>query len=298
MRVGLMICFSHSGGTLLNRCLGCLPRVVVLSELNPLGGGSGGREKELRTVWDQARDWYGIELLQREYAAAVGELASICEANGLSLIVRDWSHINFVPHSANGGQPDNRLLNLEVLQHHLQVKAFGFVRDAIDVWLSAGCPEPSDFFPRYRRYAEQLVAGGVPIFRYEDFVGDPDAIMQEICAAIEIPFSQRFWDFQTFESVNGSVQGPTRGSRLAGIGQLPRRRLTNDMVRSLEASADMSEANRMLGYGTYYASRTVETFAEFALRRSVTYCVRMRDRVKLLKARLSSAPGKQGDSDG
>ena len=36
--VTVMLCFARSGGTVLNRCLGCLPDIVIMSEVNPLGG--------------------------------------------------------------------------------------------------------------------------------------------------------------------------------------------------------------------------------------------------------------------
>ena len=42
MRVGLLLCYARSGGTLLNQMIGSLPNVVMLSEVSPYGGGGGG----------------------------------------------------------------------------------------------------------------------------------------------------------------------------------------------------------------------------------------------------------------
>ena len=71
MSVGLMVCYARSGGTILNRCLGCLPGVVMLSEVTPLVDQSpaGG---EPRTVKDQARQWYGIELQSHGFTESAG----------------------------------------------------------------------------------------------------------------------------------------------------------------------------------------------------------------------------------
>jgi len=37
----VMICYARSGGTILNKCLASLTNTVMLSEINPLGGGWG-----------------------------------------------------------------------------------------------------------------------------------------------------------------------------------------------------------------------------------------------------------------
>ena len=66
----LMFCFLRSGGTLLNRCLGCLPNTIVLSEVNPLGGGTGAAV-QATTPFEQARKWYGIELKSSDFTRAI-----------------------------------------------------------------------------------------------------------------------------------------------------------------------------------------------------------------------------------
>ncbi len=62
MAVVVMIAFARSGGTVLNQCLGSLPDVVIMSEVNPLGGGWGERgANSLTTIKDQAKHWYHLE---------------------------------------------------------------------------------------------------------------------------------------------------------------------------------------------------------------------------------------------
>ena len=101
-----MICFSGSGGTLLNRMLGSLKDVVMLSEVNPLGGGaSWGGSKKFSDVKSQALHWYGIELESNEYADQIDELATKTNKDKKILIVRDWPFINFIPCKKNEFQP-------------------------------------------------------------------------------------------------------------------------------------------------------------------------------------------------
>ena len=47
--IAVFYCFARSGGTLINRCLGCIKDNLVLSEVNPHGA--------LLPVETQALDW-------------------------------------------------------------------------------------------------------------------------------------------------------------------------------------------------------------------------------------------------
>jgi len=61
--IGAMLNFARLGGTMLNRCLAAMPDVVMLSEVNPLGGGWwDARENSLVTPASQARGWYKLDL--------------------------------------------------------------------------------------------------------------------------------------------------------------------------------------------------------------------------------------------
>ena len=94
MATVLMECFSRSGGTLLNKIIGSLPNVVMLSEVNPLGGGWGARrEKSYTTPKEQALNWYGIELRADDYVESILELNDICDKDNKTLVVRDWPYV-------------------------------------------------------------------------------------------------------------------------------------------------------------------------------------------------------------
>ena len=44
---------ARSGGTLISRCLGCMDKVVLLSEIHPLGG-------SVHNPLLQAYEWFGL----------------------------------------------------------------------------------------------------------------------------------------------------------------------------------------------------------------------------------------------
>ena len=249
-----MLCFARSGGTVLNQCLGSLPNIIILSEVNPLGGGWGREgENSYTTVKAQAKHWYQIDITAEHFGAAVLELEGICRDRNLDLAVRDWSFVNFVPCSENGGKPPNRFLTLEALEDKCCVIPFAFVRNAIDVWLSRGGSAEA-FFRYYLRYVQNIIERGITVFKYEDFCEKPETVIRQICRLTGLKYSVSYKNYTKFNKVNGDVQNPrgSRGSRLSEIRRLPRRRLAGDRTAELNRNADMIEANRLMGYPDAY----------------------------------------------
>lgn len=248
--VTVMLCFARSGGTVLNRCLGMLPNVVMLSEVNPLGGGWGPRGADsYTTVGAQAKHWYGIELKSDDFSDALVELADACRRRDRVLIVRDWSFIDFVPHEYNGMQPPRRFLTLDALESRVGVRPFAFVRNAIDVYLSRR-GDTEAFFRDYLAYVRELVRRKVPIFRYEDFCRNPEGTLRALCRLSGARFSDAFRRYEEYENVNGDVQLGTasRGIRRRGIRPLKRKPVDADLRRRIGGNPDMVAANRLLGY--------------------------------------------------
>ena len=255
MSVVIMICFARSGGTVLNQCLGSLPNVVILSELNPLGGGGG--QGAPRTVRAQAQDWYQIELESDEFAEGILELEEICRRENRHLIVRDWSFVNFAPWRLNDWDPPNRLLTLEALRGKCKLVPFAFVRDSIDVWISRGVPVER-FFPSYLRYAKTILKGDLPIYKYETFCRTPGELIHDICEYAGLEYSDSWKNYESFTTVNGDVQipGGSRGMKQGKIKLLPRRRIPYEQIVAVNRSFEMIEANSLLGYPTDYYDNT------------------------------------------
>ncbi len=256
-----MVCFARSGGTVLNQCLGVLPNVVMLSEVNPQGGGWGALGPDSHTtVRAQARAWFGMEVTSDDFADGVLELETLCDASGKRLVLRDWSYINSMPHQNHRGAPPGRFLTLEALEHRTTLIPFAFVRDAIDVWISRKTPPARDFFANYSAYVEAIHERQLPIFRYENFCRDPEQTLRRICSLAGLPFSHRFHGFASFTKVNGDVQHKqgSRGVRHRQIVPMPRKRIPREKIRELEACVEMRSVNRRLGYSARYHSARLE----------------------------------------
>jgi hypothetical protein len=262
MAIRLMICFARSGGSLLNQCLGSLDNVVMLSEVNPLGGGWGVLGPDSYTTpFEQAKNWYGITLDSQEFLPSVIQLHSLCEEQGKYLIVRDWSFVNFVPYTDNEFNPPKKFLTYELLQFSSEVIPFAFTRDVIDIWISMGMPDPDPFFNHYLDYVKKIQKLEFKIFRYEDFCKNPEQILKQICQYLGIPFSLAYKNFNNFHQLNGDVQlkgeNASRGKQDREIKLLPRKVIPEEKVRVVNSSRAMKEANEIMGYPQYYGSESL-----------------------------------------
>lgn len=264
MSIILMVCFARSGATILNQCLGSLPDVVMMSEVSPLGGGMGRGLVSYRTIKSQAKQWYGIDLKSDEddFAACAIELERICDKEGKHLIIRDWNYVNFVPDKRNDYDPPNQLLSLEVLKDRCELITFAFVRDAIDIWISFKFKRirnynDNDFFKNYLKFVNCLIENRIPLFRYEDFVLDPEMIVRNICKYAGLTFSNDFRNYYRYEKVNGDNQhgNQSRGFRANKIKQLPRKIIAKHEIERINQSKDLKEANSLLQYQCSYEEK-------------------------------------------
>ncbi len=231
--ISVMLCYARSGGTLLNRCLGSMSNVLMLSEVNPI---CDVTVPVPRTVYTQAKKWWGIELKHRDFIGGVKEL----ETKTKHLIIRDWSIVNFYPYFFNGKRPDYRFLTLDVLP--MDKKVFGFVRDAIDVYISRHFDKR--FAVSYRRYVEELLKLGCPIYKYEDLCSNPELTLRRICSYLEIEYIDVTESYKDYNNVTGDTKESSRGNRQKKIAPLKREGLPKDLDLR-----EVIKINKLLDYG-------------------------------------------------
>ncbi len=253
MAVILMECFSRSGGTLLNKCLGALPNTIILSEVHPFGGGWGKlKELSFTTPKDQAQHWYGIRLKSDDFYDNLIELNDYCEKNNLNLIIRDWTHTNFVPNSNNNNKPPNSFLIYDFLKsRNIKVIPFVFLRNSIDIWISSGMKDVQSFYNNYGNYINALLKAEFRIFKYETFCKYPEQVLEDICEYCNVDYSMegiRFYKY--FNKINGDNQilKGSRGSNKNQITALKRKRITKQKQKLIYAYPQMLEINKKTSY--------------------------------------------------
>ncbi|NOZ34219.1 MAG: hypothetical protein GXO80_02850 [Chlorobi bacterium] len=257
-KIVLMLNYARSGGTLLNKCLASLPDVVMLSEVNPLGGGSGSNPKvSTSTIKDQLKAWYSIDIKSNTFKGQIQELHNYCEQNNKNLIIRDWSFVNFSKFEKyNQNSPPNKFLILEELKD-FDLKIFGFIRDSIDVWLSRGYYNVDEFYGEYVNYIDELIKVGCPIFKYEDFVKHPQEQLKKIGEEVGVAFSNIFDTCLDYDKLNGDVQNKnkSRGIKQQQIKILPRKKINSEKITEINQCEKMKMVNAKFGYPvTYYNS--------------------------------------------
>jgi len=90
------------------------------------------------------------------------------------------------------------------------------------------------------------VATGIGFHRYEDFTGDPAAVLKAICGSLQLNFDRGFaerWRDYTF--VTGDVSGSRGGGEIRPV---PRRPVAPDLLATLAANEDYQASLELLGY--------------------------------------------------
>ena len=207
------------GGTLLSRCVGVLPGAALLSEINP---GSVKLYPHFDPLY-QDRTWLRLlgttetdhfskkDLgIVENFRELVGGFHDRASAAARHLIIRDYSYIDFVgiPFIAD---PPRRLMLYTALPHALSTTSVAFIRYPVNQWLSLCKHEqvravlkPSVFCDAYAAFLQEF--GTKRIYKYEDFVRNPQAELQAISSDLALPFEPSFIErFHQFDCVTGDL---------------------------------------------------------------------------------------------
>lgn len=225
--------------------------VVLLSEVHPLG-------TRAFNPLIQANAWYGLlstddleSARKRDvnFLEAIQLIAQRCAEQGKTLVLRDWSHLDYtgVPFT----QPTYRSLLAESLQQSFALVRYASVRHPLDQWLSVrqqgvfhGRLGPARFLRGAGRFAE--AAAGMGFVRYEDFTRDSDKTLQQLCAGLALGFDPEYREkWSTYTNITGDVLPGRAGGEIA---PLPRQPLTAAEKRSFCSSPQYEAIIKCLGY--------------------------------------------------
>jgi len=248
----VLINYARSGGTIFSRALSALPQVVLFSEVNPTLNALGN-------IRQQAKDWHNIEIADGTFEEMAQEAYNVCSENEKQLVLRDFTFINFTPHALNQYKPKKEFEILSSLQNQIPLRPIALVRNAIDVWISRGCPP--EFSVHYLDYVQALVDSNIKMYKYEDFCKNPNQMLREMCNDIGLTFHPQAIEKATFiRNITGDtdLRNNSRGNLLNKIKPLPRQRLPQFLIDAIAADIHMKKANALLGYATEYWSVAVE----------------------------------------
>lgn len=269
--IRIIINYSRSGGTLLTRVLGCLPDVVVLSEVNPHQNHS-----PFYDVKNQMKTWYGVDIDGDTFIEKVNNTYKWCLDNGKTLIIRDHSAFNFMPNPTNNFSPSGTFQLLEELKDHFKLNVLGFVRDAIDIYISRDCPPL--FSAHYYDYATQLNSLNCSIFHYEAFCQSPQTellrIAQTLNLEVDLTALERYKFYHNVTGDNFSSI-PSRGIKANKIVPLKRKRIALSLQKEISSDFKLLEANRLFNYPESYSADSI-TLAPYPSQAWIELKFRMR----------------------
>lgn len=207
------------GGTLLAKFFGALPNTIVLSETNPR---SAALYCGVLNPIRQVHEWYpdfrdavaGFSDHEIGYPPRFGELLERLHAatgeRGLTLIVRDYNYVDFIGVPYIWPVPRDFSLDLSAAGR-FHIVDFVLVRSPAAQLASLrthgalrSVLTAEHFLHGYRAFL--AAKPSVPIFRYEDFVANPGATFQKMCATLGIRWDPAALDrYSTVETVTGNM---------------------------------------------------------------------------------------------
>ena len=246
---------ARSGGTLISKCIGCMHKVTLLSEIHPAN-------LSVTNPMMQAQQWF--DLINFKDVARwkirppnMLQFVSLCEtrasARGDTLVLRDWSHLDYtgVPFT----KPEFGFALADELSCAYQIKAITTTRHPIDQYLSllqlpvvASKLNFNSYLLGCRHFAQYAKDNG--FYRYEDFTKDPSAVLQSICNDLDIEFDPQYaQNWQSYTTITGdTVPKLGRGSSKKTIESFNRKPIDNELLEAFLKNEDYQQACDLLGY--------------------------------------------------
>lgn len=246
---------ARSGGTLIGKCLGSMDGVVLLSEIHPA-------ELRVTNPMMQAQQWFGLidkgDLAKwKVRPPSVLQFVNLCDsrarAKGKTLVLRDWSHMDYI--GVPYGKPGFGFALGDALEPVFDLRVSVTTRHPLDQYLSLqGLPVVANalgvdvYCTGCERFAEYAAAHG--FHRYEDFTREPEQVLRAMCDELELAFdagyAQRWFDYTT---ITGDTQpGLGRGSTRREIVEMARKPVDAGLLERFRENPDYIKACALLGY--------------------------------------------------
>jgi len=193
---------ARTGGTIISRCLACMDGVALLSEVHPTLGGPWNDAST------QARDWYGVEVpAGLPFVDTIAALEEAFRSRGMTLVLRSWDHVDFVPSSHNQ-TPAMRSTIVDALDARFSLLRAKVEREDRLAQLASleKFGEPCGALA-FARGLVEFSWMDVPGTTYERFLERPGFTLEWLCSVLALPFD-RAWEskWQRYTHVTGDIE--------------------------------------------------------------------------------------------
>jgi hypothetical protein len=253
--IPIVFSFARSGGTLVNQLLGVHPDCLILSEVNPAGS--------IVSVTKQAIEWLGLvekEEYERfnelSYSQQISLLTERAKEKGKTLIIRDWSSVNYLKNVNETSYPSG------VLEQATYLMRAGYTLNPLVVTRKASYIyysirrnfnqlrnlSEADFLSSYLAYARAV--SSFPRVSLEALQSAPHDVLDYMLHSLSLSPDyidtqlKTFADFQQCTG-NNTLRIPSATSILRNIAPVSGDSLVNNQYVN---ESNFAEADRLLGY--------------------------------------------------
>jgi len=203
--------FACTGGTLFSKCIASQPNVFMMSEVHPttrLGWSSNEGDFIPRDIISNLMR-AGVpaisNLSEKVFERSIRYASKHVEQFGGTLVIRAHSHSDYC---TSESVPSRDSLS-RILSDKFRLINLVTIRDPIDSYLSIQRNKWVHFSPKtFDEYCRRLLVFLKPfdknhIFKYEDFVLEPEKVMKKICSHLEITFVKESLDIFGIVTLSG-----------------------------------------------------------------------------------------------
>lgn len=195
--------FACTGGTLIAKCVSVMPNVVFLSEIDPLSSIRLPTRQNPNPSFMPSDLIYAGRVALRPisettatdiFQAGLRCMLQHAQAEGSYLVLRDHAHSQFCTDQSADSRPTLHEMLLQVapvrsvvtVRHPLE----SFLSLQVNNWLHFTPPDFETYCARYLSFLDRH--SELAVFKYEDFVADPEPQMMALCTALALPFRSGF----------------------------------------------------------------------------------------------------------
>jgi hypothetical protein len=242
--------FACTGGSLISKCLSALPNTYVLSEVHP-NTGLNKQEKPRFAPSDTSllAKYSGIPdhdlLADSIFLKSIIETYEHLSLRGGNLVLREHSHSDYCLET-----PYGNVSRVKSCLHKLfQIASIVTVRDPVDSYLSVANNGWLHFFPQTfdeycSRYLLFLDANSeAKLFKYENFIADPELSMEKMCDFLDLEFSDCFSEFFDIFRITGDS-----GRSGEYISNRTRPNISSELEEQIAHSPNYMKLKLKLGY--------------------------------------------------
>jgi protein O-GlcNAc transferase len=246
------------GGTLLSRCIGVLPNVALLSEVNPASVKlflsfdplyQDERWLHLLTKEDVER-FSRLDLKKPEnFRDLIQVFYYRARASHRHLVIRDYNYVEFlgVPF---GTDPPRRMMLHGALPSNIPISSVALIRHPVDQWFSlrkhqrpGSGVSPRMFCNAYLTFLREL--RDTPVFKYEEFIDNANDQLRAICRNLGLEFAPSFAErFHKFDCVTGDL----KRLRDRSISPSPRQPVAPEIMEEFRSSESFRSILETTGY--------------------------------------------------